>query len=88
MQVTLTIPDDLAIVLESANHDPARAALEAIGLEALRERKITAYQLRTMLGISPRYGFDGFLKEHQVETYGADDFEHDLANLDASTTPT
>jgi hypothetical protein len=87
MQVTLTIPDDLAVVLESANLDPARTALEAIGLEAFRERKITAYQLRTLLGISSRYEFDGFLKEHRVETYGAEDFEHDLANLDASTTP-
>jgi hypothetical protein len=82
MQVTLTIPDDLAAaVLESADRDPARAALEAIGLEAFRERKITAYQLRTLLGIPSRYEFDGFLKEHQVETYASEGFEHNLADL-------
>jgi hypothetical protein len=56
-------------------------ALEAIALEAYRERKITAYQLRTMLGIPSRFELDGFLKLHEVETYTAEDFEHDLENM-------
>jgi uncharacterized protein UPF0175 len=81
MQVTIEIPDELAATLAARGQDPARAALEAIGLEAYRERRITGYQLRTLLGISSRYEFDGFLKEHQVEKYTAEDFEHDLATL-------
>ena len=47
--------------------------------QAFRERRLTGYQLRTLLGISSRYELDGFLKEHGIEKYSADDFEHDLA---------
>ena len=81
MQITLEIPDDLAPTLAPHGQDPARAALEALGLEAYRQRRMTGYQLRTVLGIASRYEFDGFLKEHQVEKYNAEDFEHDLATI-------
>jgi hypothetical protein len=81
LHVTLEIPDELAATLAPAGQDPARAALEAIGLEAYRERRLTGYQLRTLLGIPSRYELDGFLKEHRVEKYTAEDFEQDLATL-------
>jgi hypothetical protein len=29
--------------------------------------------------MTSRFEFDGFLKEHQVEKYTAEDFDHDLA---------
>jgi hypothetical protein len=57
------------------------AVLETFALEAYRERRMTGYQLRTLLGIGSRYEFDAFLKEHKVEKYPAEDFEHDLATL-------
>jgi hypothetical protein len=75
------VPDNLASALAPEGQDPTRAALEAIGLEAYRQRRISAYQLRTMLGIPSRYELDGFLKAHQVEKYTAEDFDHDLATL-------
>ena len=81
MQVTVEIPDELAAVLAPAGQDPARAALEAIGLEAYRQRRMSAYQLRILLRIDSRYELDGFLKQHQVEKYTAQDFEHDLATI-------
>jgi hypothetical protein len=81
MQITLEIPDDLAAPLARPGQDPARAALEALGLEAYRQRRITGYQLRTLLGIPSRYQFDGFLKEHQVEKYTYEDFEKDFATI-------
>ncbi|HXB71645.1 MAG TPA: UPF0175 family protein [Candidatus Acidoferrales bacterium] len=81
MQITVTLPDDLAAPLLLPGQDPARTALEAIGLEAYRQHRISAYQLRTLLGIPSRYELDGFLKEHRVETYTAEDFEHDLATI-------
>jgi hypothetical protein len=81
MQITVDIPDDLAAVLAPAGQDPARAALEALGLEAYRERRITGYQLRMLLGIPSRYELDGFLKEHQVYDYTIEDFEKDLATI-------
>jgi hypothetical protein len=80
MQVTITVPDHLAAALTFGNSDPARAAPEAIALEAYRARRITAYQLRTLLGIPSRFELDGFLKAHRVESYTAEDFENDLAN--------
>jgi len=81
MQITVTVPDELAAPLLPPGQDPARAALEAIGLEAYRQRRITGYQLRTLLGIPSRYELDGFLKEHQVFDYTIEDFEQDLATM-------
>ena len=81
MQIVLEIPDELATTIVAPGQDPARAALEAVGLQAYRARRLTGYQLRTLLGIPSRYEFDGFPKEHQVEKYTAEDFEHDLATI-------
>jgi hypothetical protein len=81
MFVTINIPDDLAAALFPASQEPARVALEAIGLEAYRQRRITGYQLRILLGIESRFELDGFLKEHKVSDYTVEDFEHDLATI-------
>ena len=81
MPVTITLPDDLAAALLPQGQEPTRAALEAIALEAYRQRRITAYQLRRLLGIESRYELDGFLKEHEVYDYTVEDFEHDLATI-------
>ena len=81
MRITLDIPDELAASFASPGQDPTRAALEAVGLEAFRQRRISAYQLRILLGISSRWDLDAFLKEHQVETYTAEDFDHDFASI-------
>jgi len=81
MQITLEIPDDLALSLLRPGQDPARAALEALAIEAYRERRLTGYQLRSLLGIRSRYELDGFLKEHRIEKYTGDDFEQDLATI-------
>ena len=81
MQVTVEVPDDLAAALNLGNRDPASAALEAMALEAFRERKLTGYQLRTLLGIPSRFDLWEFLKERQIETYTVEDLEHDLAVL-------
>jgi len=79
MQITLDIPDDLIGALSTPGRDPARAALEAIALEAYRQRRLSGYQLRVLLDIASRYELDGFLKERQVYDYTLEDFEKDLA---------
>jgi hypothetical protein len=81
MQVTLEIPDDQLPSLTPSGQEPARAALEAWGLEAYRQRRISAYQLRTLLGIESRYELDGFLNEHKVETYTVEEWEKDWAAI-------
>jgi len=77
--MTIEIPDELAATLASPGQDPARAALEALGLEAYRQRRLSEFQLRTLLGLASRWELDAFLKQHQVEKYTAEDFEHDWA---------
>ena len=84
MQITLEIPDELKAALAVPGQDLPRAALEAIGLEAYRQRRISGYQLRLLLGIPSRYELDGFLKEHQVYDYTIEDFEKDLATIRTS----
>jgi len=79
MQITLDIPDDLVDALSAPGRDPARAALEAIALEAYRQRRLSGYQLRVLLDIASRYELDSFLKERQVYDYTLEDFEKDLA---------
>jgi hypothetical protein len=81
MRIILDIPDQLAAPFTPAGHDPARLALEALGIEAYRQGRISGFQLRTLLGINSRHELDGFLKEHQVFDYTPDDFEKDLASV-------
>jgi hypothetical protein len=81
VQITVTLPDDLAAPLLPDGQEPARAALEALALEAYRQRRITGYQFRTLLDIPSRYELDGFLKQHEVYDYTIEDFDHDLATI-------
>jgi Uncharacterised protein family (UPF0175) len=83
MQIRLEIPDQLAGILAGSGRDLSRAALEAIGLEAYRQRRLSGYQLRTLLGIASRFELDAFLKEHQVYDYTIEEFEKDLATISA-----
>ncbi len=77
-QLTLELPDELLAALTSSGRDPSRAALEAIALEAYRERKLSTAQLRRLLGYQTRMEVDGFLKEHGVELeYALEDLERD-----------
>ena len=81
MQITVSVPDDLAGPLLPAGLEPTRAALEAIAVEAYRQRRISGGQLRRLLVIPSRYELDGFLKRHEVYDYTIEDFEHDLASI-------
>jgi hypothetical protein len=60
--------------------------LETVALEAYRERRVSAYQLRAMLGIRSRFALDALLKQLQIETYTAEDFKRDLAGFDGLPT--
>jgi hypothetical protein len=66
MQITVELPEDIAVGLESKWKDLPRAALESLALEAYRSRALTAAQLRRLLGFETRMQLDAFLKEHEV----------------------
>ena len=76
--LSLHLPHELASALSRSPADLPRAALQAIALEAFRERKISTSQLRRLLAFSSRYDLDGFLKLHQVWLdYSWDDLQLD-----------
>lgn len=81
MEFTISVPDEFAVPLIPPGQEPSRAALEALALEAYRQRRMTGYELRTLLGISSRYELDALLKEHKIEKYTIEDFEQDLSTL-------
>jgi len=84
MEIIISIPDEFVAQLIRAGQAPSRAALEALGLEAYRERRMTGYQVRTLLDIPSRFELDALLKEHKIEKYKFEDFEHDLATIEES----
>jgi predicted HTH domain antitoxin len=78
MEITLTIPDELARHIISEGLDPARQALEDMAVEAYRAHRLTGSQLRRLLGISSRYELDAFLKKRGVWLeYTIDDFRRE-----------
>jgi hypothetical protein len=88
MQITLNLPEELSAVLAASGPDLPRAALEAIALEAYRERKLSTAQLRRLLGYRTRVRVHAFLKQHGVYvSYRLEDLEHDRQVGDALQIP-
>jgi Uncharacterised protein family (UPF0175) len=71
MQITIELPEDIAVGLESKWKDLPRAALESLAIEAYRSRALTAAQLRRLLVFETRMQVDAFLKEHEIFDYSA-----------------
>ena len=69
MQITIELPEDIAVGLESKWKDLPRAALESLALEAYRSHALTAAQLRRLLVFETRMQVDAFLKEHEIFDY-------------------
>ena len=81
MQITIELPEDIVVRLESKWKDVPRAALESLALEAYRSRALTAAQLRRLLAFETQMQVDAFLKEHEIFDYSAADFEQDRETL-------
>ena len=78
MEITLTIPDELARQIIPEGLDPARQALEDMAVEAYRAHRLTGSQLRRLLGIPSRDDLDAFLKRRGVWLeYTVDDFRRE-----------
>jgi hypothetical protein len=75
VDLTLTIPDDLAARLGVA--DLPRQALEALAAEAYQAGRLTQPELRRLLGLRTNARLDGFLKAHGINASGtAAELEH------------
>lgn len=84
MQIVVTIPDELATAVVPAGQDAARAALEALGLRAYQERRISEHELQQMLGMESRFEVMEFLKLHlpNFSEQTVEEIEGDLALLE------
>jgi hypothetical protein len=84
MQVVVDIPDEFSRQILPAGQDPSRALLEEAAVKAFCEDRVTAYELRQILGFNTQYQLDGFLKERGIEhgAYGPEDLQHDVQTMD------
>ena len=81
MQITIELPKDIAVGLQSTWRDMPRAALESLALEAYRSGALTAAQLGRLLVFETRMQVDAVLKEHEIFDYSAADFDQDRETL-------
>ena len=81
MDVTIQIPDDLALRLGAARDLPRRA-LEALAIDEFRLGHLSHAELRRLLGFGTRDALDRFLKAHGVYApYTLDDLERERQDL-------
>ena len=64
MTVTLTIPDDLTGSIPA--EEVPQAVLEAFAVEQYRSEKLTAKQVRLLLGHRSRFETERFLADHNA----------------------
>lgn len=82
MNLTVEIPDDVAVRLNAAGGDLSRRALEALIAEEYRLGRLTKPDLRRTLGFTTSDQIDTFLKAHEVWIdYPIDDLERERAGL-------
>jgi hypothetical protein len=82
MNLTVEIPDDIAILLSESGGDLSRRALESLAFEEFRNGNLTKEDLGRLLGFGTRWKLGGFLKAHSVEEPSTlEDFEQERAAL-------
>jgi hypothetical protein len=82
VELTVQIPDDVAVRLNAAGGDLSRRALEALVAEEYRQNRLTKPDLRRVLGFETSDQIDMFLKLHEVWIdYSMEDLERERAGL-------
>lgn len=83
MNLTVRIPDALAIRLSEISPDLERQALEALVLESVRAGHMSVEELSDVLGFEVLDQVDGFLKAHGIyHDFGMSDLERQRLALD------
>ena len=82
MQISVTIPDDVAVQLGINESDVGRELLETLVVEKYRSRQLTTYQVGQILGHQSRWETDSFLKDRQCEGYTEEDLNQDRQTLE------
>ncbi len=83
MQIALTVSDDLVASLGDNSVEVSRFALEALAVEGYRSGRLSAFQVREMLGHESRWETENFLSAHGVwPGTTVEDFEAELRSLE------
>lgn len=86
MQISISLPDDVAERLHSQWEDLPRHALEALVADAYRRGVVTAAEVQHVLGLASRYDTDAFLKQAGADLdYTWQDLEDDLETFRAAS---
>lgn len=81
MQVTIELPDDLALVLQRRGDLP-RQLLEAYAADGYRTEKLTRHQVGQLLGLD-RWKTEEFLAHHSAQRpYSLADWTLDRRTID------
>lgn len=83
VDISITVPDDIAQQLRRHWSDLPRRALEALVADAYRHGLLTAEQVRQCLDLPSRFDVDAFLKSAGAYLhYTAEDLEEDSKTLE------
>ncbi|NOT48376.1 MAG: UPF0175 family protein [Acidobacteria bacterium] len=82
MEITISLPEDVAQVFLANGENLEREVLEATSLEGYRSGKLSHAQVGKMLGLT-RFEVDAFFRLHSVPlNYSIEDLESDRLTLD------
>lgn len=83
MEVTISLPEDIARVFIANGETIEREVMEATAIEGYRTGRLSRSQVGRMLGLD-RFGVDAFFKSHNVPlNYSIEDLESDRRTLDS-----
>jgi hypothetical protein len=83
MNLTVEIPDDLAMRLSADGGDLSRRALEALAADEYKHDRLTKPELQRLLGLETGFQLDKFFKDHDVWIeYTMEDAERERRGLD------
>jgi predicted HTH domain antitoxin len=82
MQITLELPDDIAIQLQLQSPNISRRVLELIAVDNYRQGNIGAAEVHRILNLSSRWETYQFLKQEQAYLpYTEEDLEEDIQTI-------
>lgn len=82
MKITLEIPDEMADALGGDAGAVSRLAMEVLAVEGYRSGRLSAFQVRQLLGHESRWETEDFLSAHGVwPGISEDDLAEELRSL-------
>ncbi len=84
MEITITIPDNIAAQFQNGAGDIARKVLEWVAIQGYLSEELTAYDVQKLLGFQNRFEVDAFFKAQGVRRdYTLEDLERERATAAA-----